>query len=248
MRKKTLYDVLQVSRTASTEVITSAYETRMRALGDSSAPEVLAERELLRNSQAILSDPTRRKLYDEKLRDEALRTMGSGGDPNAVRPSAATHAAAAADEPSRLPWLMIAVFGALALAGTWLYLDHKRSVERLRQAEAQRVEQARLLEEEAKLRQDNAEWAKAEIEKRQQEMAMRRWEAQRQRDQAQSEHSQRQYANQLAQQERQKAMDARRSEAERQRQEQENLRRQQIQLQREQRMLRELENNRGMKF
>lgn len=248
MRKKTLYDVLQIARTADTDVITSAYDTRMRALGNSTAPEVLTEKELLRNAHAILSDPVRRKLYDDKLRDEALRTMGVGGDPAALRPAAAGGAPVSIEEPSRLPWLMIAVFAAIALAGTWMYLDHKRSVERLRQAEAQRIEQARREEEEAKRRLEGAEWAKAEYEKRQQEIAMQRWEAQRQRDRAQSEMTQRQYASQQAQYERQRAMDERRAEAERKRQEQENLRRQQQQLQREQRYLQELERNRGMKF
>jgi len=59
--KKTLYEVLQVSRTASGEVITSAYEARLRALGDSAAPEVIAEKGILRDAHAILSDAVRRK-------------------------------------------------------------------------------------------------------------------------------------------------------------------------------------------
>ena len=73
--KKTLYEVLQVARNAGGEVITSAYETRMRALAGSAAPEVLAERTLLQEAHAILFDPVRRKLYDDKLREQAMRAV-----------------------------------------------------------------------------------------------------------------------------------------------------------------------------
>ena len=101
--KKTLYEVLQVSRTASGEVIASAYEARLRALGDSAAPEVIAEKGILRDAHAILSDAVRRKLYDEKLREEAIRAMASGTDVAPRAPASATLAAEAASSSSPQP-------------------------------------------------------------------------------------------------------------------------------------------------
>lgn len=248
-RKKTLYDVLQISRTASKEIIDSAYDARMRIFESSNAPEVLAEKALLREAHGILSDATRRRLYDEKLREEAVRALSGGSDAVASRLRTATPALASGPESSPLGWMIgIALLAAVAIGGAYTYLDHKRAAERLRQDEVRRAEQLRLQEEEAKRRQDQVEWAKAEYEKRQQDIDQQRWEAQRRRDQGQSVYQQNQYARQQAAEERQKATEQRRAEYERQRQEQEDLRRSRTQLQQEQRYLRELESNRGMRF
>jgi len=248
-RKKTLYEVLQVARTASPEVIASAYETRLRNLENSSAPEVLVERGLLRDAHAILSDPTRRKLYDDKLREEALRAAGSGGDAHYVPPRASTASVSTPPESSPLGWMIgIALLAAVGLGGTWMYLDHKRASDRMHQEELQQAEQARQQEEAAKRQEEQADWAKAQYEKTREDIEMQRWEAQRRRDQAMTQRERDQYARQQSLEAQRQAMDARRAEAERQRQDQENLRRDQMELQRQQRYLRELESNRGMKF
>jgi flagellar biosynthesis GTPase FlhF len=239
--RRTLYEVLQITRAASPEIISSAYEGRLRSLGDSAAPEVLAERQLIRDAHSILTDPVRRKLYDDKLREQAMRAAGSGGDVTAVRSRMSTPAVEPS-ESSPLGWMIgIAVLAAVAIGGAWVYLSHKQAVEAQRMEEARQAEQARQRETEAQRQRENMEWAKAEYEKRQKDMEFQKWEAQRQRDRIQIQHEQQQNARQQAAAEQRAAMD-------RQRQEQENLRRSQAELARQQRYLQELERNRAMRF
>ena len=245
--KKTLYEVLQVARNANPEVIKSAFETRLRALAGNAAPEVLAERTLLQEAHAILADPVRRKLYDDKLREQALRAAGSGGDSLAKRSTVFVAPAEPDDAPQSSPlgWMIgIAVLGAVAVGGTWTYLNNSQAKEALRIEELRRVEQARLQEEAAQRQREQAEWAKAQAEKRQEEMQWRNQEAERRRD-----------AAYFQQQNRQQQMDARqrtqeeqRAKYEQQRIEQENLRRSQMELERQRRYLQEVERSRGMKF
>ena len=244
--KKTLYEVLHVSRTASREVITSAYEARLRSLGDSAAPEVIAEKGMLRDAHAILSDAVRRKLYDEKLREEAIRAMASGTDVAPRAPASATLAAEAASSSSPLGLMVgVALLLAVGVGGAWTYSSHKRAMETTRIEEARLAEQKRLQEEVAQRERENAEWAKAQYEQRQKEAEMRRWEQQRDRERVMSQD---QWSRQRAMEERQKADAERRANYDRQRIEQENLRRSQLELQRQQRYLQELERNRAMKF
>ena len=247
--KKTLYEVLQVSRTASGEVITSAYEARVRALGDSAASEVIAEKGILRDAHAILSDAVRRKLYDEKLREEAIRAMASGtGDAPRV-PASATLAADATSTSSPLGWMIgVALLVAVGVGGAWTYFSHKRAVDAARIEETRLAEQKRLQEEVAQRERDNSEWAKAQYEQRQKEAEMRRWEQQRERERVMSQHQTDQWSRQRAMDERQKTDADRRAAYERQRIEQENLRRSQTELHRQQRYLQELERDRAMKF
>ena len=247
--KKTLYEVLHVSRTASAEVITSAYEARLRAFGDSAAPEVIAEKGIVRDAHAILSDPIRRKLYDEKLREEAIRAMARGTDAAPRAPASATLAAEAASSSSPLGLLIgVAVVLAVCVAGAWTYFGHKHAVEAARLEEARLAEQKRLQEEVAQRERENSEWAKAQQEQRQKEAEMRRWEMQRDRDRAMAQHQTDQWSRQRAMEERMKADAERRAQYDRQRIEQENLRRSQMDLQRQQRYLQELERDRAMKF
>src|SRR5436190_12293508 len=171
--KKTLYEVLQVARNASAEVIKAAYETRARAFAGSAAPEVLAERTLLQEAHAILADPIRRKLYDDKLREQAMRAAGSGGDALAKRPSVFAHAEESGEsaQSSPLVWMIgIAVLGAVAIGGLWTYLDHSHAKEALRVEEMRRAEHARLQQEAERRQQEQAEFAKAQFEKRQQDI------------------------------------------------------------------------------
>ena len=245
--KRTLYEVLHVARNASGEVVKSAYEARMREFAGSAAPEVLAERTLLQEALAVLSDPVRRKLYDEKLRDQALRAAGSGGDALAKRSSVFAAAAEADEAPQSTPlgWMIgIAVLGAVAIGGTWTYLNNKQAKEALRVEEMRRAEQVRLQEEAAQRQREQAEWAKAQAEKRQQDLEWQKQEQERRRD-----------ALYFQQQNRQQQMDARqraaeeqRTKYEQQRAEQESLRRSQMELERQRRYLQELERSRNMNF
>ena len=245
--KKTLYEVLQVARNANPEVIKSAFETRLRALAGNAAPEVLAEKTLLQDAHAILSDPVRRKLYDDKLREQALRAAGSGGDALAKRSTVFAAPAESDDAPQSSPlgWMIgIAVLGAVAVGGTWTYLNHSQAKEALRLEEMRRVEQARLQEEAAQHQREQAEWAKAQAEKRQDEIQWRNQEAERRRDAAYFQQQNRQQQMDA----RQRAQEEQRAKYEQQRIEQENLRRSQMELERQRRYLQEAERNRGMKF
>jgi hypothetical protein len=245
--KKTLYEVLQVARNANPEVIKSAFETRLRALAGNAAPEVLAERTLLQEAHAILADPVRRKLYDDKLREQALRAAGSGGDALAKRSTVFAAPVESDDAPQSSPlgWMIgIAVLGAVAVGGTWTYLNHTQAKEALRLEEMRRVEQARLQEEAAQRQREQAEWAKAQAEKRQEEVQWRNQEAERRRDAAYFQQQNRQQQMDA----RQRAQEEQRAKYEQQRVEQENLRRSQMELERQRRYLQEAERNRGMKF
>ncbi|MFN2644309.1 MAG: DnaJ domain-containing protein [Burkholderiales bacterium] len=239
--RKTLYEVLQVSRNASDDVIRSAYEARLRELGSSAAPEVLAERNLIREAHAILSDATRRKLYDAKLRDEAMRALGIANGTHVASPVSAT----IADRSSPLGWMIgVAVLATVAIGGSWTYLGHKRAMQEVRLEEARLAEQKRVQEEAAERERQNAEWAKTQFEQRQKEAEMRQWEAQRARDRASSHSVDQHIARQHALEERQKAQER----AAQQRIEMENARRTQLQLEREKRYVRELERDRAMRF
>jgi curved DNA-binding protein CbpA len=245
--KKTLYEVLQVARNASPEVIKSAFETRMRALAGNAAPEVLAERTLLQEALAILSDPARRKLYDDKLREQALRAAGSGGDATARRSTVFAASAEADDTAQSSPvglMIGIAVLGAVAVAGTWTYLNHTQAKEALRIEEMRRSEQARLAEEAAQRQREQAEWQKAQAEKRQEELQWQKQEQERRRDALYFQQQNRQQQMDA----RQRAADEQRAKYEQQRAEQENLRRSQMELERQRRYLQELERSRNMNF
>src|SRR5438874_5701326 len=229
--KKTLYEVLQVSRTASGVVITSAYEARVRALGDSAAPEVIAEKGILRDAHAILSDAVRRKLYDEKLREEAIRAMASGTDVAPRAPASATLAAGAASSSSPLGLMVgVALLLAVGVAGAWTYFGHKHAVAAARIEEARLAEQKRLQEEVALRERENSEWSKAQYEQRQKEAARRRRGQQRESERVMSRHQSDQWSRQRAREERQKTDADRGAAYDRQGIEQENLRRSQMEL------------------
>ena len=245
--KKTLYEVLKVARNATSEIIKSAYETRLRALAGSAAPEVLAERTLLQEAHAILSDPVRRKLYDDKLREHAMRAAASGGDALAKRSTVFAQADESTEAPQSSPlgWMIgIAVLAAVAIGGIWTYLNHTQVKEALRLEEVRRADFARLQEEAARRQQEQAEFAKAQLDKRQQDMEWQKQEAERRRDTAYFQ----QQTRQQQMDERQRAAAEQRAKYEQQRADQENLRRSQMELERQRRYLQELERSRGMKF
>lgn len=125
MAKKTLYQVLHVNTTAAPEVIKAAYEARMAALKDNAAPEVAAERIFIREAYELLADPVRKKLYDEKLREQFRSLSGGGMEEARPRPANARleHVAEPSPGFSR-SWIgSIALLLAVGVIGAWVWLD-----------------------------------------------------------------------------------------------------------------------------
>lgn len=125
---KTLYELLEVSETASPEIIRTSYQQICRRIERSADPqseEALIQRTALHEAFAILSDPDRRRKYDE-------------------RRTAATQLPE--DQRSRLPLLLLC----LALAAGGLVLSRQRAAEEAARAAAeitaaqQRAESLRL--------------------------------------------------------------------------------------------------------
>lgn len=247
--KKTLYQVLQVSRTATTEVIAAAYQARLRELGEGATPDLQSERTLRREAFELLSDPARRALYDEKLREEAMRALSSGGEPVRIRPANAARSPDAAARGLPVAWIVgIAVLGVLAIGAYWTHTEQQAKAEALRIVRERLEAEQKLREEEARKRHESADWAKGQYERNRQVQEQRREEALRDRDNARWRHEQARNAQQQRYEERRAESEKQRAEYARQREERENLYRSQQQLERDRRHLRELEQNRGMKF
>ena len=145
--KKNLYQVLQVPRNATPDAIKAAYESRVKELGTSAAPEAMNERSLLKQACDILSDPARRKSYDAKLVEEAARNAASGGDALATTQPIMKQRARSTVVPASVVWLVVLAFLGAAGAGVWMYLDHKRNALLARQLkEKQALEDQQRLE------------------------------------------------------------------------------------------------------
>lgn len=123
----THYDILQVSPTASAEVIRAAYKSLMQSCHPDRHPGDAQKAELAaRISQAYeqLSDPVRRQAYDAQLR-AAQASPDAGATPPAPGLAAAAvrarpPAAAPARTGGRLwPWVVVGGMAATALAW-WL--------------------------------------------------------------------------------------------------------------------------------
>lgn len=249
MAKKTLYQALQVSPTAEPEVIKAAFEAKLAVLKESAAPEVAAERIIVREAYELLADPVRRRLYDEKLREEHFRALSSGGEDTArPRPAnASVSRAAGTAAGSPMGWMSgIALLVAVVVIGTWVWLDHKRKTEALRLEVVRQAEEARLKDEQARLQRETVDWAKDRSDAAREAAEQRRQEASRQNDNRRGEYERQRIAQQEQMEERRRAAEQQRAAAAEQRQEQENLRRSQQQLERDRRHLQELERNRGM--
>jgi curved DNA-binding protein CbpA len=247
--KRTLYQALQVSPAAEPEVIKAAYEARFAALKESSAPEVAAERTILREAYELLCDPVRRKLYDVKLKEERLRALSSGGEEE-PRPRPANARASRTAEPganSHIGWMAgISLLLAVSIGGTWVWLDHKHKVEAQRLEAERQVEDARLKEERARLQRETVDWAKGRADATREAAEQRRQEIMRQSDNRRLEYDRQRISQQEQMEERRRQQAEQRANYEEQRREQENLRRSQQQLERDRRYLQELERNRPM--
>jgi Mg-chelatase subunit ChlI len=244
--KKSLYQALQVSATAEPEVIKAACEARLAALKDSAAPEVAAERTLLREACELLCDPVRRKLYDAKLKEDLLRALSSGGDEERPRPANARASLAAQPAAgSPIGWMAgIALLLAVGIGGSWVWLDHKRKLEAQRLQAERLDEDARRQQEEARLKRETVDWAKDRTDTNREAAEQRRQEAMRQSESRRADYDRQRTAQQAQMEERRRASDQQRAAAEQRRAEQENVRRAQQQLERDKRYLQELERNR----
>lgn len=249
MAKKTLYQVLQVHATADAEVVKAAYAARLAALEGSHAPEVAAERTILREAYELLADPVRRKLYDEKLRDERFRALSSGGVEESRPRPANARASLEIDAVKSSPvgWMAgIGLLLAVSIGGGWVWLDHKRKVEAQRLMEARQAEDLRQKEEQARLQRETVDWAKDRIDNDRRTTEQRREDALRQADNRRIEYERQRLAQQDQADARRQQYEQQRADAEQRRREQEDLRRSQQQLERDRRTLQELERNRGM--
>jgi len=246
--KKTLYQALHINMTAAPEVIKAAYEARMAALKDNAAPEVAAERIIMREAYELLADPVRRKLYDEKLREQYRALSGGGMEEARPRPASARmeHATGPSSGFSNSRIGGIALLLAVCIVGAWVWLDYKHKVDALRLLEFQQAEEARLKAERANLTRETVDWAKDRTDANRQAAEERRQEAMRQSDNRRIEYDRQRMAQQELMEERRRISEQRQAEYQQQRQDQENLRRSQQQLERDRRYLQELERNRGM--
>jgi len=247
--KRTLYQLLEVSPGASTELIKAAYEVRYAKLADAQTPEQIGERAMLREGFELLMDPVRRKHYDELLQAQRLRAMSSGGEQQA-RPRPANAGAA----PEVVVWSPAQImFGLAALllvvvVGSYVYFDHSHKLAAQRLEAQKLAEEARKRDEEARRRDEMVNWTKDHVDADRQTREQRQRESEIERAQRQVLYQQQSEAQRLAAEERRKLDEQRRTEQQRQREEQESLRRSQQQLERDRRHLQELERNRAMRF
>jgi colicin import membrane protein len=162
--KTTLYDLLELSRTASQEAILSSYQ-RLSAKVSDSDPDAENKRKILTEAFSSLSEPARRLRYDKKLSDES------------TSPEISVY-----DENSTSPFKKILFTGlviALCAFGYNKYSKDKEAAfiekERARTAEvlaaAQRAEQEELLaakmNRDEQLRQDRQQRYEAEVARQQ---------------------------------------------------------------------------------
>ena len=246
--KKNLYQVLQVPRNATPDVIKTAYEARVQELGTSAAPEVMNQRNLLGQARDILSEPTRRKLYDNKLLEESARAAASGGDALAETTPVMKQRAGATVVPASVVWLIVLAFLGAAGAGVWMYYDHKRNALLARQLKEKRAEEDRLRLEALLDDPQKIDWGKTPYDPNRGRMNARYEEAYRQYERARWQMEQNRQSRESAYEAQRQISLQRQAEYQRQREEQENARRNQQQLERDRRHLRELESQRPQRF
>lgn len=130
--KKTLYDLLRVPRDASNEEIKEAYARQMaRFQSEESPTDTPDHSKFYKDAYDILSNPVRRKQYDESLAAKA--------EPQVIF----------VEETRGLDLKVIGLIGILVLGGGWFYLDHSRELERLKvERSSQLIREQQALEKE----------------------------------------------------------------------------------------------------
>lgn len=168
--KKTLYDLLRVPRDASDEEIKEAYAKQIARLqSETSSTDATDHNKFYKDAYDILSNPVRRKQYDESLADKAA--------PQVIF----------VEESRGLDLKLIALIGILILGGGWFYLDHSREMERLKVERAtQLIREQQALEKERLEQQALAEQTRLGFTKQnmeQNQAISERQELQRERQQ-----------------------------------------------------------------
>ena len=136
--KKTLYDILELSRSASVESVQAAYERLSQAAQSRSAagdPDASARIVAIREAYATLSDSARKSLYDLRLSAAAATPepeMLDVPDEDAARRRLIIYAAVAVV-------LLVLVFGSIRM-----YTNHQAGIERERLQKLEALEKQRL--------------------------------------------------------------------------------------------------------
>lgn len=130
--KKSLYDLLRAPRDASNEEIKEAYAKQIARLqSEASSTDATDHSKFYKDAYDILSNPVRRKQYDESLAEKEI--------PQVIF----------VEESRGLDLKVIGLIGVLVLGGGWYYLDHSREMERLKIERAtQLVREQQALEKE----------------------------------------------------------------------------------------------------
>ncbi|MES2071885.1 MAG: DnaJ domain-containing protein [Pseudomonadota bacterium] len=179
----TLYEILGVDKLATSAQIELGYKQSLRKLTESAehddSEEGLLHVRVLKEAYTVLSSPSRRQNYDEKL-----------GGTHSVR----------ADDRSSFPWIKMTLFAAVLIAGGLAYHRVQLNNQRIEQEAAQ----AKAAKEQA---EKEALAAKQRLEEEKQLAEARRWETEQIRRDSQLSHEK--YVQFQAQAKRDKEMEER---------------------------------------
>ncbi|HWV18715.1 MAG TPA: DnaJ domain-containing protein [Rhodocyclaceae bacterium] len=193
---KSLYDILDIDETATPLNINNAYR-RLKAQYEQNLPEdddrhiSAIQYQAIGEAYAVLSNPTRREIYDKKLITDRQNSYIS------------------VTEPSGFPVFKVFLLTLLAVV-TWLGYTHYQRTQAKYQLELKRIE---LEKEQARVSQETLRLAAEEAARQEEEIRAARQEAwEHERSLAQSRYDAEKLANDLASAE---EAERRRREAER---------------------------------
>ena len=175
----TLYDVLGISRNSNAQQIEQAYQSIMASFtseGRNSEEDMVREK-AVKEASAILSSPSRRQSYDDKLKrkDQPITYE-------------------VVEKPG-LPWISIAVFALIMVGALSVYQFNEKKVELARiELEAEKAKVA--VEEAAKLAEaEAAKLARQQLQDKYQFEQIRMRETERARADGQRIHNELQWAD-----------------------------------------------------
>lgn len=150
--KKTLYDILEVSQSASADAIRAAYErlsAQLRRAITADEPDAVVRLTAVKQAFDVLSNPDRRKRYDASLVARVEPVTAATGP---IRPAARLYDEFGQRERSPLQWLIGgAILLAVVASAYAAYQTHKSKeaalVKERIELERQRLEAARELEQ-----------------------------------------------------------------------------------------------------
>jgi curved DNA-binding protein CbpA len=187
--KKTLYEILEVSENASDDAIKAAY-ARLCSLHQNG--ETSDQLIFIRDAFQILSNPVKRKAYDEsrKQKEEPLSEI-------------------VIHEESFSSYKLIGILGLVVAIGGWYYTESNREIEKMRQESV-----ARLAKEQRELEEARLEQLRVEQE-RQHEIRQAQMEQQKLLADQRQRNEDKRYFDQLHRQEEQIARQKQRDEEQR---------------------------------